>query len=108
MSAALVVLTTTSSRDEADRIAVALVERRLAACVQIAGPISSVYHWQGQVANSQEWLCLIKTDEPHYPAVEAAIQELHSYEVPEVIALPIIAGSAGYLHWLAASMGDLR
>jgi periplasmic divalent cation tolerance protein len=104
MSQALVVLTTTPNRDEADRIAAALVERQLAACVQIVGPIGSVYRWKGQVEQSQEWLCLIKTDEPHYEELEAAIHDLHSYDVPEVVALPIAGGSAPYLDWLAASL----
>jgi periplasmic divalent cation tolerance protein len=104
VSQALVVLTTTSTRDEADRIAAALVERQLAACVQIVGPIASVYRWQGQVEQSQEWFCLIKSDERHYPALEAAIIELHSYEVPEVLVLPVSGGSTRYLEWLSASL----
>jgi periplasmic divalent cation tolerance protein len=99
------VLTTTASRDEAERIARTLVERQQAACVQLVGPIASVYRWQGNVEQSQEWLCLIKTDEAHFADVEATIGELHSYEVPEVIALPITTGSASYLNWLSDAVG---
>jgi periplasmic divalent cation tolerance protein len=101
----LQVTTTTSSGDEADRIAVALVERRLAACVQVVGPVHSVYRWQGQVDRAEEWQCLIKTTRAAYAAVEAAIRELHSYECPEVIATPIECGSADYLRWLAEQVG---
>ncbi|BBO30859.1 divalent-cation tolerance protein CutA [Lacipirellula parvula] len=95
------IATTAGSREEADRIATALVDRSLAACVQIVGPMQSVYRWQGQIDRSEEWLCQIKTTRQHYAAVEAAIRELHSYECPEVIATPIVAGSAAYLQWLA-------
>ena len=104
MPAAMVVLTTTASREEADRLAGALVEQRQAACVQIVGPIGSVYRWKEQVERSEEWLCLIKTDESHYPALEAAICQQHSYEVPEIIALPITAGSTDYLAWLSKAV----
>jgi periplasmic divalent cation tolerance protein len=98
----LQVTTAVSSREEAERIAAALVERRLAACVQIVGPVRSVYRWKGAVEQADEWLCIIKTVGPQYGDVEAAICELHSYECPEVIATPVAAGSAAYLEWLAA------
>lgn len=94
------IITTAADRDEAERIAGALVERRLAACVQVVGPIRSVYRWQGQVERAEEWLCLIKSTGDAYAAVEAAIRELHSYDCPEVIATPIVHGSADYLRWL--------
>jgi periplasmic divalent cation tolerance protein len=97
----LQVTTTAGSREEANAIATALVERRLAACVQIVGPVQSVYRWQGRIDRSEEWLCQIKTTGTHYSAVEAAIRELHSYDCPEIIATPIVAGSAAYLQWLA-------
>lgn len=89
------------SREEAEQLAAALVEQRLAACVQIVGPLRSVYRWQGQIEQADEWLCLIKTTRERYDAVEATIRELHSYDCPEVIATPIIAGSAAYLKWIA-------
>jgi periplasmic divalent cation tolerance protein len=101
----LQVSTTTANRDEADRIAAALVEQRLAACVQIVGTVHSVYRWQGQVECAEEWLLLVKTTRDAYAAVEAAIRKLHSYECPEVIATPIAEGSADYLRWLAEQVG---
>jgi periplasmic divalent cation tolerance protein len=94
------VQTTTSSKEDAERIAGALVERRLAACVQIVGPITSVYRWQGKTETSAEWLCVVKTQQALYSSVEAAIRELHSYEVPEIVATPIVAGSESYLSWV--------
>ena len=93
--------TTTASKEDAERIAQALVERRLAACVQVLGPITSVYRWQDKLETSSEWLCLAKSRQSLYAALEAAILELHSYEVPEIVAVPIVSGSASYLHWLA-------
>ena len=97
----LQVTTISGSREEADRIATTLVDRSLAACVQIVGPIRSVYRWQGQIEHGEEWLCQIKTTREQYAPVEAAIRELHSYDCPEIIAMPIIAGSAAYLQWLS-------
>jgi periplasmic divalent cation tolerance protein len=92
------------SEEEAERIAAALVERRLAACVQVLGPIASRYRWQGKVEQAREWLCLAKTEASRYPELEAAIRELHSYDEPEIVATPIVAGSAGYLDWVAKSL----
>jgi periplasmic divalent cation tolerance protein len=102
----LQIITTAGNREEADRIATTLVDRRLAACVQIVGPIRSVYRWEGQIEHSEEWLCQIKTTREQYGAVEAAIREVHSYDCPEIIATQIIAGSAGYLQWLAENVAD--
>lgn len=96
----LQVLTTAGSEEEAGRIASLLVERRLAACVQVVGPITSRYRWQGAVAEEREWQCLAKTTRAAYAAVEAAIREAHSYDEPEIIATPIVAGSVGYLAWI--------
>lgn len=92
--------TTAGSEEEAERIGAALVERRLAACVQVLGPIASRYRWQGEVETAREWICLAKTEASRYPQLEAAIRELHSYEEPEIVAIPIVAGSAGYLAWI--------
>jgi periplasmic divalent cation tolerance protein len=97
----LQITTTASTGEEADRLATSLVERRLASCVQIVGPVRSVYRWHGVVERADEWLLLIKTRRDAYTAVEAAIRELHSYECPEIIATPVEAGSAAYLQWLA-------
>jgi periplasmic divalent cation tolerance protein len=94
------VLTTVGSEGEAGKIASLLVERRLAACVQVAGPVVSRYRWQGEIEEAREWQCLAKTTRAAYEAVEAAIREVHSYDEPEIIATPIVAGSAGYLAWI--------
>jgi|SRR6476661_6058416 periplasmic divalent cation tolerance protein len=94
------VVTTVASADEARRLATALVEERLAACVQIVGPIESIYRWQGKVETATEWQCWIKTRRERYDALEATIRRLHSYEVPEILAVPIVAGSEAYLKWL--------
>jgi periplasmic divalent cation tolerance protein len=100
------VLATAGSEEEAERLSAALVERRLAACVQVLGPISSRYRWRGKVEQEREWQCLAKTEAARYPEVEAAIRELHTYEEPEIIATPILEGSAGYLDWISESLRD--
>jgi periplasmic divalent cation tolerance protein len=98
------VLTTVCSEEDAERISVALVERRLAACVQTVGPIASRYRWRGEVEAATEWQCLAKTEAGRYAEVEAAIRELHPYDEPEILATPIVAGSAGYLAWVSESL----
>jgi len=95
------VSTTLQSRDDAQSIAQALVERRLAACVQVAGPIASTYRWQDKVEHAEEWLCLIKTCAGCLEEIERAISRLHPYEVPEIVVTPIQGGSAAYLSWIA-------
>ena len=100
MSEFLQVFTTIDNEAAARRIADVLVEKRLAACVQVVGPITSVYRWQGKVETATEWLCLIKTTREMYDGLEASIRALHSYEVPEIVAVPIVAGSRDYLDWL--------
>lgn len=107
MTDAIQVITTTASKAEADKIARALVERQLAACVQIVGPVSSTFRWQGKIDSAEEWLCTIKTRVSHYAAVESAIRELHSYDVPEILAVPVVAGSRDYLQWLEGELVDL-
>ena len=104
----LQVLTTAGSEEEASRIAAVLVDRRLAACVQILGPIVSRYRWQEVVEEVEEWQCLAKTEEARYDEVEAAIREAHSYEEPEIFAMPIVAGSEGYLRWVSAEVRQDR
>jgi periplasmic divalent cation tolerance protein len=104
MAEYLQVLTSVGSEEEAERISASLVDRRLAACVQVAGPISSRYRWRGKVEHEREWLCLVKTEASRYDELEAAIRELHSYDEPEIVATPIAAGSAGYLTWLSESL----
>ncbi len=102
------VVTTTSSREEADRLAGQLVARRLAACVQVLGPITSTYHWQGKIESGQEWLCVAKSLRSDYGNIEAAIRELHSYDVPEVLAFEAVEASPDYAQWLRAEVSKDR
>lgn len=97
-------MTTTSTAEEAQRIADALVSERLAACVQ-ALPVQSTYAWEGETKRDPETLLLIKTRAVHQRAIEARIKALHSYETPESITVPITFGSAEYLAWLQANTG---
>jgi len=99
-----IVLSTAGSEDEARKIAHHLVERQLAACVNIVPRIESIYSWQGKVESSAEWLLLIKTTAERFPAVRDAIRELHSYELPECIAISVEDGSAEYLQWIEDSL----
>ena len=104
MSEFVQVQTTTASEEDARRIAKALVEERLAACVQIVGPITSTYWWQGRIDSSQEWLCCIKTSQALYKRIESTVRTLHPYDEPEILATPVVAGSDGYLKWLATEL----
>ena len=92
--------TTTETKEQAQTIAQHLVDTKLAACVQITGPTTSIYRWKGKVENAQEWLCLIKTRDDLFKKVEAAIKKLHPYETPEIIAMPIVKGSKEYMKWI--------
>jgi periplasmic divalent cation tolerance protein len=105
MSDKKIVLTTVGSREEGQKMARALVERRLAACVNVAGPMDSVYRWKGEVESATEWLLLIKTTAGQFERVRAAIQELHSYELPECVEIAIEAGSEEYLRWIGENVG---
>jgi periplasmic divalent cation tolerance protein len=98
------VLTTAGSIEEANRIADALVLRRLAACVNVVGPISSVYRWKQKVERAQEWLLVIKTTAGVVDTVGDAIQELHSYQLSECVVLPIESGSEAYLEWVGENV----
>ena len=95
-----IVPVTAGSVQQAEAIATSLVNSRLAACVNLV-PIQSIYTWQGKLHQEQEWQLLIKTDLSQFPTLEAKIRELHSYEVPEIIAIPIVAGSQPYLNWIS-------
>jgi periplasmic divalent cation tolerance protein len=99
------VLTTASSSDEARKIARALVERRLAACVNIVPQIESVYRWKGKVEEAQEWLLIIKTTAAGFERVRDVIRELHSYELPECVCVSIEDGGPEYLEWIGESVG---
>jgi len=98
------VLTTASSLEESKKIARALVESRLAACVNIIPKIESVYRWEGRVEDAQEYLLLIKTTAEGYPRLRDAIQQLHSYDIPECIAIAVEEGSEQYLQWIDDSL----
>ena len=92
--------TTTATKSDAVSIANALLDNNLAACIQIIGPIQSHYRWKNIREKAEEWLCLVKTRDDLYTQVEEAIKNNHPYDVPEIIAVPIIGGSAEYLQWL--------
>jgi periplasmic divalent cation tolerance protein len=102
----LLVLTTLPNRESAESMAQSLVEGRLAACVSILSPSRSIYRWQGTVEAADEVPLMIKTTEDRYPALEAAIQKQHPYEVPEIIALPVTGGLHDYLTWVDAETKD--
>ena len=104
MTDKVVVLVTTGDLKEARKIAVELVKSRLAACVNLTGPMESVYKWQDKIERSRERLLVIKTSRELFPEVQAAIRKLHSYATPEMICLPIIDGSRDYLEWLSGSI----
>jgi len=103
MAGEIVVLVTVESHEEGEKIADHLVAERLAACVNILGPIRSVYRWEGAVRRDTEHLLIIKSTRRCYADLEARVRQLHSYQIPEVIALSIDVGSATYLSWLRAS-----
>jgi periplasmic divalent cation tolerance protein len=104
MTDARIILTTIGSRDGAGQLAQQLVERRLAACVNIVGPIRSVYRWKQRIEHEEEYLLLIKSTGAQTAPLQAAIEELHPYELPECLVLAADAGSAGYLAWLAGEV----
>ena len=94
------VSTTFNKKEEAEAASKFLVKKRIAACVQIIGPISSTYYWKGNLETTTEWLCLIKSKKEFFNIIEKYIEKLNSYETPELIATPIIAGSKEYLAWI--------
>jgi periplasmic divalent cation tolerance protein len=102
----IVVLSTCGSDAEAEKLSRALVEARLAACVNIVRGVSSIYRWQGVVESADEILLVIKSTAERFPALRDAIRRLHSYEVPEVIALPIVDGAGSYLDWIEDSVRE--
>lgn len=95
------VVTTVDSRRAAEALSHAAVEARLAACAQVSGPIQSTYWWQGRVETAEEWCVVFKTTVVRYPALEQHIREHHSYQVPEIVVTPIVAGSPAYLAWVS-------
>lgn len=99
----IVIFITAPGEDEAAKIARSLVEARLAACVNIVRNIRSIYTWQGNIEDDTEVLMIVKTRKSLFSALSAKVRELHSYDVPEIIALPVIDGSEEYLKWLKES-----
>lgn len=93
--------TAIDSREAAQRIADEVVTRRLAACCWVSGPITSTYWWQGKLEQAEEWVCTIKTRRDLYDELEKAIKEVHTYDTPEVLAIPVLVGSKSYLDWIA-------
>jgi periplasmic divalent cation tolerance protein len=106
MSEFIQVTTTTGTRHDAERIASELVSRRLAGCVQIAGPIASSFRWQGKMETAEEWTCTMKTSRAQLGAIQKLLDQIHPYDVPEVIATPIVEGSEAYLKWLGEQLGN--
>lgn len=104
MTTAIVITTTTGTRADAEQIAAKLVGEQLAACAQVSGPIESTFPWDGEQQTSTEWLVTIKTLGSKFAAVERAILEVHPYELPEIIAVPIVAAHDGYLEWLSQAV----
>ena len=100
------VTTTLPDRDAAHRIGRRLVEERLAACAQVVGPVSSMYWWQGEIEAAAEWYCHLKTTAARVDALMARIRELHPYETPEIVVLPVTEGDASYLRWVEESVAD--
>ena len=92
--------TTTEKENDAKMIAAEVVKKRLAACAQVAGPITSTYWWEGKIEEAEEWFCIMKSRKDLYDGLEKAIQDIHPYDVPEIVAVPIVSGSQSYLRWL--------
>ena len=106
MTDKIVVLCTCGSSEEAEKIARALVDLRLAACVNVLPGIRSFYRWQGAIEDSAELLLIIKSSRARFDALRAAIERLHTYEVPEIVALPLVAGDPNYLNWLDGELPE--
>ncbi|MBN1380226.1 MAG: divalent-cation tolerance protein CutA [Deltaproteobacteria bacterium] len=104
MSDFVIITTTTDQRKDAEKIARILIEKKLAACVQIAGPVTSIYPWKGKIETADEWQCVIKSRADLFGQIEAAIKSIHPYETPEIIAVPVDNGSKDYLDWMSAEL----
>jgi len=105
MTDKIVVLSTASSAEEAEKIARALVEARLAACVSVVPGMRSFYRWKGNIEDTAEWLLVIKSSRERFEALRDRLEKIHSYEVPEVIALSVIDGAENYLNWMDGELG---
>jgi periplasmic divalent cation tolerance protein len=105
MTDKIVVLSTASTAAEAETIARRLVDDRLAACVNVVTGVRSFYRWKGKIEKSPEWLLVIKSSRGRFEELRAALEKLHSYDVPEVIALPVVEGTKNYLNWMEGELG---
>ena len=101
------VTTTLPTEASAQQVAAQVVEERLAACAQVLGPVSSTYRWKGSIEQATEWYCNLKTTKNRLPALTTRIRELHPYELPEIVAVPILHGDAAYLQWIEAEVSVL-
>ena len=108
MTSAIIVLVTVSSEREAETIATALLHERLAACVNVTRPVRSLYRWEGRIADDQEWQLVIKTRAHLFEALATRVRALHSYDVPEIIAVPVLAGNGEYIDWIQRETGRKR
>lgn len=106
MTDKIVVLSTCESEEEASRLARHLVEKRVAACVSVVAGARSIYHWKDGIEETAEWLLVIKSRRDLFPALRAEIGKMHSYEVPELLALPVVEGSEGYLAWMDRELDE--
>jgi periplasmic divalent cation tolerance protein len=108
MTDKIVVLTTCAGEADAERLARALVAGRLAACVNVVPGVRSFYHWKGEIESSEEFLLIVKTSRDLFPALRAEMEKLHAYEVPELLALPVVDGAENYLRWLQSNLRGER
>jgi periplasmic divalent cation tolerance protein len=106
MTNKIVVLTTCANEKEAEKLARALLDDRLAACVNVIPRMRSLYHWKGTIESADECLLLIKSSRELFEPLSTALRKLHSYEVPELLALPVVDGEPNYLNWLESSIGS--
>ena len=106
MSEFVQVTTTTGTRHDAEQIASELVSRRLAGCVQISGPLASTFRWQGKVETAEEWMCTAKTSRAQLEAIQELLDQIHPYEMPELIATAIVDGGEKYLKWLGEQLAS--
>ena len=106
MTDKIVVLSACGTAEEAEKIARRLVEKRLAACVNVVAGARSIYRWRGEIEEASEWMVIIKSRRDLFDELRSEVEKIHSYEVPEVIALGIIEGSEGYLNWMEGQIGS--
>jgi periplasmic divalent cation tolerance protein len=108
MTDKIVILCTCSTEIEAVKLARMLLDQRLAACVSIVPQVRSYYRWQGAIESSEEWMLVVKSARALFEPLSAALQKAHSYEIPEIIALPVVEGAPDYLNWLDTNLGTAR